>query len=242
MGARDDTLSTFAADLLTAAGAERRATDCRDGPSTRHYCKSFATSAQAPSVTDTAAARQAESRKSASRPLNAARGLLAAASCTTWHWISAALSLVGLMLFAVTGITLNHAAPDPGRAGHRPNRPPHLPAPLLARLADFPAETTDPAPDAVARWAAEALKVKIAGKPTETTAEELYVALPEPGGDGWLTIDRATGEATARAHDARLGRLPQRPAQGPQHRPGLVLVHRRLRRRPASSSRSPASP
>jgi hypothetical protein len=26
-----------------------------------------------------------------------------------WHWISAALSLVGMILFAATGITLNHA-------------------------------------------------------------------------------------------------------------------------------------
>lgn len=26
-----------------------------------------------------------------------------------WHWISAALSLVGMLLFAITGITLNHA-------------------------------------------------------------------------------------------------------------------------------------
>ncbi|MDY6925441.1 MAG: PepSY-associated TM helix domain-containing protein, partial [Pseudomonadota bacterium] len=29
----------------------------------------------------------------------------------------------------------------------------------------------------------------------ETTADEIYIALAEPGGDGWLTIDRATGEA-----------------------------------------------
>ncbi|WP_202804680.1 PepSY-associated TM helix domain-containing protein, partial [Novosphingobium sp. B-7] len=28
----------------------------------------------------------------------------------TWHWISAAVALVGMMLFAITGITLNHAA------------------------------------------------------------------------------------------------------------------------------------
>ena len=27
-----------------------------------------------------------------------------------WHWISAAVCLVGMLLFAVTGITLNHAA------------------------------------------------------------------------------------------------------------------------------------
>ena len=111
-----------------------------------------------------------------------------------WHWISAAVSLIGLLLFAVTGITLNHAAQIPAepvtveQAGT-------LPAPLLARLSAFPAETTDPAPDAIARWASETFSVQIAGRPTETTPEELYIALAEPGGDGWLTIDRATGEA-----------------------------------------------
>lgn len=28
----------------------------------------------------------------------------------SWHWISSAISLIGLLLFAFTGITLNHAA------------------------------------------------------------------------------------------------------------------------------------
>ncbi|MBU2328652.1 MAG: PepSY-associated TM helix domain-containing protein, partial [Alphaproteobacteria bacterium] len=27
----------------------------------------------------------------------------------TWHWMSSAICLVGMILFAVTGITLNHA-------------------------------------------------------------------------------------------------------------------------------------
>ncbi|SFS30093.1 PepSY-associated TM helix domain-containing protein [Brevundimonas viscosa] len=111
-----------------------------------------------------------------------------------WHWISAAVSLAGLLLFAITGITLNHAAQIPAKPVVVETTA-ELPAPLLARLAAFPEETTDPAPDAVARWAAEALDVQIAGRPTETTADEIYVALPEPGGDGWLTLDRATGEA-----------------------------------------------
>ena len=111
-----------------------------------------------------------------------------------WHWISAALSLIGLLLFAVTGITLNHAAQIPAEPV-TVEQTGDLPAPLLARLSDFPAETTEAVPDAVARWAADAFKVEIAGRPTETTAGEIYVALPEPGGDGWLTIDRASGEA-----------------------------------------------
>jgi len=111
-----------------------------------------------------------------------------------WHWISAAVSLVGLLLFTVTGITLNHAAQIPAEPVTVETTA-ELPAPLLERLAAFPEETTEPVPEAVARWAAEALDVQIAGRPTETTADEIYVALPEPGGDGWLTIDRATGEA-----------------------------------------------
>ena len=111
-----------------------------------------------------------------------------------WHWISAALSLIGLLLFAVTGITLNHAAQIPAEPV-TVEQTATLPAPLLDRLAAFPEETTDPVPEAVARWAAEAFKVGVAGRPTETTADEIYVSRPEPGGDGWLTIDRATGEA-----------------------------------------------
>ena len=111
-----------------------------------------------------------------------------------WHWISAAISLVGLFLFAVTGITLNHAASIPATPVVS-EQTATLPAPLVERLEAFPEETTDPVPDAVARWASDALKVSIAGRPTETTPDEVYVALAEPGGDGWLTIDRATGEA-----------------------------------------------
>lgn len=111
-----------------------------------------------------------------------------------WHWISAAVSLIGLILFAVTGITLNHAGQIPADPV-TVERTAELPAPLLTRLAAFAEETTDPVPPAVARWADEALGVTVAGRPTETTAAEIYVALPTPGGDGWLTIDRATGEA-----------------------------------------------
>ena len=111
-----------------------------------------------------------------------------------WHWISAALSLIGLLLFAVTGVTLNHAADIPAEPV-TVEQTATLPAPLLERLSAFPEDTTDPVPDAVARWASGALEARIAGRPTETTADEIYVALPEPGGDGWLVIDRATGEA-----------------------------------------------
>ena len=111
-----------------------------------------------------------------------------------WHWISAGLSLAGMLLFAITGITLNHAAQIPAEPVTVETSA-TLPGPLLERLAQIPAETTDPVPDAVARWAASEFKVSIGGRPTETAVDEIYVALPGPGADGWLTIDRATGDA-----------------------------------------------
>jgi hypothetical protein len=147
-------------------------------------------------VTELAAQRQAEPEAKGPKPkaaLNGARSFWLK-QLHSWHWISAAVSLVGMILFAITGITLNHAASIPGKPV-TVEQTQTLPAPLLQRLKTFPEETTLPVPDAVARWASEAFRVEIAGKPTETTPEEIYVALAMPGGDGWVTIDRSTGEA-----------------------------------------------
>ena len=52
-----------------------------------------------------------------------------------WHWISSAVCLIGMLLFAITGITLNHAS----RIEANPqvtNHTAQLPAPLLATLVD----------------------------------------------------------------------------------------------------------
>lgn len=111
-----------------------------------------------------------------------------------WHWISAGVSMAGMLLFAVTGITLNHAAQIPVEPVTVETTA-TLPAPLLARLGGMGEETTDPVPDAIARWVSAELDVSIAGKPTETAPDEIYVALKGPGSDGWVTIDRNTGEA-----------------------------------------------
>lgn len=98
-----------------------------------------------------------------------------------------------MLLFAATGITLNHAGSIPATPVVTESLA-EMPAPLVERLASFPEDTTDAVPDAVARWARDALNVDIAGKPTETTADEIYVGLPMPGGDAWMTLDRTTGE------------------------------------------------
>ncbi len=109
-----------------------------------------------------------------------------------WHWISSAVCLVGMLLFTATGITLNHAA----RIEATPrvdNRSATLPAPLLAALADAPAQGNAPLPPAIATWLQAELAVGAGRRPAEWTEEEAYLSMPSPGADAWLSIDRATG-------------------------------------------------
>ena len=102
----------------------------------------------------------------------------------TWHWISSAISLVGLLLFAVTGFTLNHAAEIEG-SPQTVERAAQLPAPLLPAVkADDAADTKKPLPAPVADWVEGNLDVKHARGDAEWSADEIYLALPRPGGGG----------------------------------------------------------
>ena len=109
----------------------------------------------------------------------------------TWHWVSSAICLVGMLLFAITGITLNHAGAieaDPVVS----ERAATLLPPLLATLN----ATTDAkavVPPVVRDWIAAELSVDLGGKPGEWSEDEVYVGLPRPGGDAWLSIDRGSG-------------------------------------------------
>jgi uncharacterized protein len=114
----------------------------------------------------------------------------------SWHWISSAISLVGLLLFAVTGFTLNHA----GEIGAEPvtaTTPAQLPPPLARTLApDGAADSKKPLPTPVARWLADRYPTEATGV-AEWSADEVYLPLPRPGGDGWIAIDRASGAVTS---------------------------------------------
>lgn len=115
-----------------------------------------------------------------------------------WHWLSAAMCLVGMLLFSVTGFTLNHAS----WIGAKPDvttQTAELPAPLLDQLkqtweADNDEKAALPAP--VADWLSESLAVRVDGRQTEWSDEEIYVSLPRPGGDAWLTVNLEDGEVT----------------------------------------------
>ena len=110
-----------------------------------------------------------------------------------WHWISAAICLIGMLLFAVTGITLNHA----GHIEARPTvseRTATMPQALLDQIRVLPAEGKGVVPEPVAKWASDAMRVDIRGREAEFSPNEIYVALPRPGGDAWLSFDRQSGE------------------------------------------------
>jgi hypothetical protein len=113
-----------------------------------------------------------------------------------WHWISSALALLGMLLFAATGLTLNHAAQIEAQP-RVIDRKATLPAALLAAHAAAPGEKKHDAPLStdLADWVAAALAVDVRGRPAEWSTDELYIAMPRPGGDAWVRIDRASGEA-----------------------------------------------
>jgi uncharacterized protein len=113
-----------------------------------------------------------------------------------WHWISAAGCLIGMILFSITGFTLNHA----GWVSAKPqveSRSAMLPAPLLEQLqqlATDKAESKGELPREAIDWLNAALSIRAAGREAEWSADEIYVSLPRPGGDAWATLDLASGE------------------------------------------------
>lgn len=117
-----------------------------------------------------------------------------------WHWISSALCLIGMLLFALTGITLNHA----GQIESKPvvsTREAKLPPDLLGQLAAKPAVSKDALPGDIRAWISKQMSVDIAGRDAEWSARDIYVSLPRPGGDAWLNIDRSSGDISYEVTD-----------------------------------------
>jgi hypothetical protein len=109
----------------------------------------------------------------------------------SWHWISAALSLIGMLFFAVTGITLNHASAiqaEPKVVSHSGT----LPASMLPELAK-PVSSNAPLPANVAGQVKQQTGIDVAGRPAEWASDIVTVNMPRPGGDGWVTVDLANG-------------------------------------------------
>lgn len=110
-----------------------------------------------------------------------------------WHWMSAALSLVGLILFAATGLTLNNAAwieAKPKIVSKTVDLPPEL----VALIATDPhIQKKQPLPGPLQAWLDQQLNIHIENRPAEFSSDEIYLSLPEPGADAWLSIEIASG-------------------------------------------------
>lgn len=171
----------------------------------------------------------------------------------TWHWMSSALCLVGMVLFAITGITLNHAAAIESTPVVITNEG-TLPDDAAAALAQVEGSDADtPVPGPVAEWLDTQWGVDVSGRAPEWSEEELYIPLPRAGGDGWVAIDRATGavlhEDTDRGWIAYLNDLHKGRDTGPVWSwfidifaaacvifslTGLLLLQLHARRRPST--------
>jgi len=109
-----------------------------------------------------------------------------------WHWVSAALCLIGMVAFSVTGITLNHAAQIEAR-------------PVVTSVQDTLDETQRQRlavtlawakahdgkarlPSDLAQWLKQKWAVDADAGEAEWTDDEVYLSLPRPGGDAWLRV------------------------------------------------------
>ncbi|WP_390620217.1 PepSY-associated TM helix domain-containing protein [Blastopirellula retiformator] len=110
-----------------------------------------------------------------------------------WHWISSAISLVGMLLFAVTGITLNHPAeltvePEVTSLSLE------IPTDLQQSLAKLEIDGDAPLPADLSRWLGGQIGKSIGSRTAEWSEEEIYLSMQGPGSDAWLAIDRESGQ------------------------------------------------
>jgi hypothetical protein len=117
-----------------------------------------------------------------------------AASLHQWHWISSAICLIGMLLFSITGFTLNHAAQIEAKPQVTRQKA-TLPAPLLRAAAPLRASHADakaaaaaddwpPGPTPPSRSTCAAARTPNGARKTPTSP------CPAPGGDAWLRIGR----------------------------------------------------
>jgi len=115
-----------------------------------------------------------------------------------WHWVSSALCLIGMVLFSVTGFTLNHAASieaKPKVSSLSATVDPVLLGRLVQQLpvakakkgkAELPAE--------LQAWVQKQWAIDTAGREAEWSDDEIYLSLPRPGGDAWLRLGLSDGQ------------------------------------------------
>ncbi|RZL62714.1 MAG: hypothetical protein EOP81_15475 [Variovorax sp.] len=116
-----------------------------------------------------------------------------------WHWVSSALCLIGLLLFGITGFTLNHSGQieaKPVVSSERGTVEPALLGRLEAQVAQVKKDARGRAvlPVELQGWIQQRWSIDTAAKEAEWSEEEIYLSLPRPGGDAWLRLNLEDGE------------------------------------------------
>ena len=110
-----------------------------------------------------------------------------------WHWISAAICVVGMLFFSWTGITLNHAADIPANSDITTIEE-AIPEKLLAQWQSTD-KTEDTLPKNLRQHLSAVYDLDISARAIgELNDGEFYLAMPNPGVDACLAIDIESGE------------------------------------------------
>lgn len=109
----------------------------------------------------------------------------------TWHWVSSAVSLICMILFSVTGITLNHASQfesEPSEIKLETK----VPESILKVLNNHSQKSQ--LPNEFVAWADSQLDVEkgLFKLEPEWNDYEIYLQQPIPGGDKWMSVDLET--------------------------------------------------
>lgn len=104
-----------------------------------------------------------------------------------WHWISSAICLVGMLVFSVTGITLNHASQieaEPVVQLQTMATPTVINQQLQKVTAKEQAQSS--LPKNVEQWLINQHGIRLTDESQiEWSSDEVYISLPKAGGDAW---------------------------------------------------------
>ena len=112
---------------------------------------------------------------------------------TLWHWVSSAIALIGMLFFALTGITLNHAELFENGTAKITHQSAVLPPAVLATVNGLQESADNAVPTALKAWLSETWRLAVYPKGVELGPDEVFIDLKHPGVDASLTIDRHSG-------------------------------------------------
>lgn len=118
-----------------------------------------------------------------------------------WHWVSAALALVGMLFFAATGITLTHAGYFENTRPVVTRHEATVPAAVLAEVNALAGSAGQDLPASLSAWVHATWGMSLHPKNVEWQDDELFIDLKRPGVDAWLSVNRHSGAARYEASD-----------------------------------------